>query len=225
MKYKCLIIDDEPDAHVVLKHYCEKHGQIEICGNCFNALEAVKYLESKDVDFIFLDISMPEISGFGFLSLLKVQPKVIFTTAYSQHALQSFEHNVIDYLLKPVKWERFAAAINKLSNTVSGLPDTDKDLFFKGIETAISAKSILYAESLGNYAKLHLADKTAITHTPMHTLLDSLTNHGFIRIHKRYIVQKDAIITKSVDKIVLINETVLPVGISYRQFVSALLGG
>lgn len=221
MKYTCLIIDDEPDAHVVLKHYCEKHGNIKIVKQCFNAAEAIDFFSSADVDFIFLDINMPEISGFGLLSIIKQQPKIIFTTAYAQYALKSFDYHAIDYLLKPIKWERFNTAIDKLSINITTLKQKEKYIKFEGIDGAFLPKDIIYAASFGNYVKLHFKNKSVLVHTTMLALNEKLSAHGFIRIHKQYIVQKVLIINSDNEKVNLSNGVELPVGISYRQLVAA----
>ena len=130
MKLNCLIIDDEEEARELIKLYCEKTNFITIKAICSNAIEAINYLNENPIDFIFLDIEMPEINGLQFLNLLKTQPKVIFTTAYSEFALKGYEYNVIDYLLKPISFERFLKATNKLTfntnNDTNNLPKTIK---------------------------------------------------------------------------------------------------
>jgi DNA-binding LytR/AlgR family response regulator len=225
MTYNCIIIDDEADAHIVLKHHCEKDKRIVILGQCYNAKEALLFLKTNIVDFIFLDVNMPEISGFGMLSILEQQPKIIFTTAYSEYALQSFEHNVIDYLLKPISAERFTNAINKLAITYTSNQSKNlltSPLIFDGIEKEILPSEILYAESCGNYVKFYLQNSNVLTHSTMQKIADRLTNYGFVRIHKKYIVQLALITSVTLESITLVENIMLPIGISYRQVVVGL---
>src|SRR6187397_3144515 len=113
MKIKVLIVDDEPRAHSVLQNYIDRMPELELAGDCYNAIEAYQFLKNETVDLIFLDITMPEIDGFGFLRMLEKPPSVVFTTAHSAFAVESYEYNAIDYLKKPIPFERFLRAVNK----------------------------------------------------------------------------------------------------------------
>jgi two-component system, LytTR family, response regulator len=223
MTYTCVIIDDEPDAHIVLKHHIKKRGNIELLAEFGNAGDALNFFKKNTVDFILLDIDMPEISGFGFLSLLDHKPKIIFTTAYSDFALQSFEYNVIDYLLKPISFIRFSAAMDKLEN--NNLRNRILPEFIKLADVGVSINpyDIIYVESFGNYVKIHLENQTVITHSTMQKISQILLDYGFLRIHKRYAINVKKVFGTVSDKVVLSNNASLPVGISYRQMVSITL--
>jgi DNA-binding LytR/AlgR family response regulator len=224
MKYSCIIIDDEPDAHVVLKYYCEKLGNIEIITQCYNAEEAIRFFSTDThIDFIFLDINMPEISGFGLLSIIKQQPKIIFTTAYAEYALKSYDYHAIDYLLKPIKWERFKIAIDKLKNRNTTDTQLKSYIHFEGFNNDILPSDIIYAASYGNYVKLFMGKKPVLVHSTMLNVHEKLIPYGFIRIHKQYIIQKALVTHKDNDKITLQNNISLPVGISYRQMIATLI--
>ncbi len=223
----CLIVDDEPDAHTVLQTFCNRIGFVAIKASFHHALDALEFFKGGgDVDFIFLDINMPQVSGFDLLTLLQPQPKIIFTTAYKEHALQSFEHNVTDYLLKPIPFHRFLKAVNKVAAEVAEKSKpVDPFILFDGLEKPLEASLILYAESGGNYVKLHTASKTLLVHATMQTVSNRLEEQGFIRIHKQYTVPLAGIEKYFVGTVVLNCGKELPVGISYRQYVAGLLAG
>lgn len=162
MKLRCLIIDDEPDAHKLLEHYCQSLDFLEIAGHFYDAVVAMAYLEKETVDFIFLDIHLPEITGMEFLGLLRQQPRVIFTTAHSEFSLQGYEYNTVDYLLKPIRFERFLKAVKKVKESL--LP-TDKvtlteKIRLAGLSQPIYPTEIRYAEAYGNYMKLYARNHT-----------------------------------------------------------------
>jgi DNA-binding LytR/AlgR family response regulator len=170
-----MIVDDEPLAHVVLEKYISQVQSLELVSNCKHAIDAINYLHSNSVDLIFLDINMPDLSGIDFLKTLKFQPQIIFTTAYSEFALESYEFGVTDYLLKPIKFDRFLKAVNKAiasitiepTNTIQESNSTeelvqslneDKEyLFLKQDNSVFKVKylDILYVEAFGNYLKVY----------------------------------------------------------------------
>ncbi|MCU0324170.1 MAG: LytTR family DNA-binding domain-containing protein [Spirosomaceae bacterium] len=224
MKYNCIIIDDEPDAHTVLNHHIKTIGEIHLIAAFFSAQEALQFQDWDSIDFIFLDINMPEISGFGFLSLLKQNIKIIFTTAHSKFALQSFEHNVVDYLLKPISYSRFSTAINKLDNTATPKPPIPPAIRFQGYEQDIDPNLISFAESFGNYVKIHFPNKKSILiHNTLQNVAETLRPYHFKRIHKKYLINTNFVKQINKDEIILIDNQTLPIGISYRQMVVGTL--
>jgi DNA-binding LytR/AlgR family response regulator len=219
---KAIAIDDEPIALDVIKNLSSKISFIEWKGFFTDAFKALDVLQKEKVDLLFLDIKMPDISGIDFLKSIPDPPMVIFTTAYSEHAVQSFELDAIDYLLKPFSLSRFLKACNKaneqyeLKKKSSDQIPADNSFFIKsGYEQIrVALSDILYAESNGNYMQFVLADKKILSRLTMSEAEALLPASLFIRIHRSYIVSK-----KHINKIeknnVWINNTELPVGASY----------
>lgn len=227
MEIKALIIDDEPLAQNVIKQYAQKLPELTIVGTCNDAICAHKVLQEKEIDLLFLDINMPKLSGISFLRNLKNPPLVIFTTAYSEYALEGYELNAIDYLKKPFSFERFCKAyyraeeLHQLKHPQNKetQPETEVDfLFIKSNKKTVKIKfsEILYIEGLGDYIKIHLEDKKLVTNLSMKKIFSLLPAGKFYRIHKSFIISLDKI--EAVEgNLVTINKTKLPVGNSYRQ--------
>ncbi|NAS30709.1 response regulator [Flavobacteriaceae bacterium R38] len=233
---KCISIDDEPLAHKVIKKYCDTLSFLNVQKECHSAFEAINYLHENEVDLIFLDINMPELKGLDFLRTLSNPPLVIITTAYQEYAMEGYELNVMDYLLKPFSFERFLKAIQKVKDQKKLLDlSEEKDfkplliqdehptassesIFIKGDKKIhqVLLDDILYLESMGSYVKTHLADKTI-------TSLDRLTNFEkrlpekqFLRIHKSYIVALKKIETIEGNRL-KINNIDIPIGNVYKH--------
>lgn len=226
-----LIIDDEPIAHDIIKGYCDLLPELTLKKQCFDAIEALSYLNDNEVHLIFLDLNMPKLKGFAFLKTLSNPPKVIITTAYKEFALEGFELNVVDYLLKPFSFERFLKAINKVFNSKdqennlneqqSKQPDT---IFLRSNKKYLQVvvKEILFLESAGNYVKVVTKDKTITVRDKVSDLLEKFPEGHFLKVHKSYAVAKVHI--KSIEgNRLLIAEHVIPIGKIYRSGVDALL--
>jgi DNA-binding LytR/AlgR family response regulator len=224
---KCLIIDDEPLAQNIIENYLEKCSFIELVAKCDNALNALDWMKKQKIDLIFLDISMPFLSGIDFIKTLKNPPAVIFTTAYKEYAIESYELNVLDYLLKPISFERFLKAINKLEDRVSEMikpagDDADQDPFIyvksekKNIK--ILFREILFIESLKDYIKIHTQNKIIITQLQISAIEQRLPDN-FLRIHRSFIVAKDKI-TAYTQHDLEIGKLQIPIGRSYKMIVS-----
>ncbi|EZH75695.1 transcriptional regulator [Aquimarina atlantica] len=216
------IIDDEILARKVLEDYCAKIDNFELVLSTGNPLEFVNFTQQNEVDLIFLDIEMPELNGIEILRSMINPPKVILTTAYSEYALESYNYGVVDYLLKPVKIERFLKAINKVSTSKIIEPKKssgNEELQIKhdGIPVNISFKSILYIQSFGNYLKI-------FTDSRMYLISETLTNittvlsENFQRTHKSYIANLDRV-TKATRTYVLIENNKVPVSTTYKVIV------
>ncbi|CAN5571714.1 LytTR family DNA-binding domain-containing protein [soil metagenome] len=226
---KAIAIDDEPIALEVVKSLSSKISFIELVATFTNAFKAIEYLQKEKADLIFLDIKMPDISGIDFLKSLSNPPMVIFTTAYSEHAVQSFELDAIDYLLKPFSLARFLKACNKAqeqlllrSNTTGDLKEA-KPLFIKsGYEQIrVEVNDILYVESCGNYVQFVLANSKVASRLTMSEAAAILPPADFIRIHRSYIVAKKQI--KKMDKkSIWINQTELPIGLAYVEEIEKI---
>ena len=227
MEIKVIIIDDEPLARNVIKEYAKIIPSIQVVGECEDAICAYQMLQTKSVDLIFLDINMPKLSGIEFLKNLKNPPLVIFTTAYSEYALDGYELNIIDYLKKPFSFERFCKAFFRAEEllklkqiaTTPELEEKHSDFIFiksdkKSIK--INLADITYIEGLGDYIKIYIGDKKFVTNLSMKKIENLLPASQFYRIHKSYIISVDKI--ESIEgNMVKINNAKLPVGNSYRQ--------
>jgi DNA-binding LytR/AlgR family response regulator len=194
-----LIIDDEHIAHEIIKGYCDLLPNMELQKNCYDALDALQYMNDHEVDLIFLDLNMPKLKGFDFLKTLVLPPKVIVTTAYSEFALQGYELNVVDYLLKPFSFERFLKAVNKAvsspgktqgSITAGKNPPATNRIFLrvdkKYIQLVID--DILYIEGAGNYTKVITTKETITTREKFSNLFNSLPKDDFLQVHKSFAV-------------------------------------
>lgn len=223
MKVKALIIDDEPLAQNVIKQYALKLPDLEITSTCNDAICAHKVLQENPVDLIFLDINMPKLSGISFLKTLQNPPLVIFTTAYSEYALEGYELNAIDYLKKPFSFDRFCKAYFKaeellqLKNEAKGNLHNDF-LFVKSNKKTykIAFSEILFIEGLGDYIQIHLTDQKIVTNLSMKKILELLPENDFYRIHKSYIIALNKIELVE-GNMVKIGKNKLPIGNSYRQ--------
>ncbi|MDW3208425.1 MAG: LytTR family DNA-binding domain-containing protein [Reichenbachiella sp.] len=225
-----IIVDDEPLAHELIEEFCGMLPHLELAKNCYNALEAMQYLNEQTVDIIFLDLNMPKLKGFDFLRTLTHPPQVIVTTAYQEFALEGYELNVADYLLKPFSFDRLVKAINKavgpkqegsISNTLS--TSSNERFFIKGDKKyhQIAIDDILFIEAYGNYTKLHLRAEVIISHEKISEYESSLSNELFIRVHKSFMVAKDKINLIEGNRIKIQNHEI-PVGQTYRAIINRL---
>lgn len=199
MKTKCLIIDDEPLARELIRGHLQKLENFEITAECSNAMEAMEALRNNTIDLLFLDIKMPQITGIDFLKTMKNPPRVIITTAYSQYALEGFELDVVDYLMKPITFERFLKAINKFfasknfqSITVeneNGLND-HSFIYVKENKKIIKIylKEIHFIEGLNEYIRIHTDTRRVVIKSSLQSIEKKLPTDQFIRVHKSYIV-------------------------------------
>jgi DNA-binding LytR/AlgR family response regulator len=219
---KCIIVDDEPAAHYVLANYIKQNPQLELVFQGYNGIEAMDYLRENKVDLMFLDINMPEISGMELLKIIPTHPKTILTTAYSEFALESYDYGVIDYLLKPIYFPRFLKAIERFFSTEiiksepeEIIPDTIS-VKIDGYLIDIELDQLLFAQSFGNYVKIHTVKRTYLASITTTELEKCLPQKNFMRIHKSYIVALDKIEESEKDCVVIKKEK-LPIGITYRR--------
>jgi two-component system LytT family response regulator len=230
---RCIAIDDEPLALELLQDNISKVPFLELVAACDNAMDAMKIIEQQTVDLIFLDIQMPGLTGLQFIQSMTVKPLFILITAYEKYALEGFNLDVTDYLVKPVSLERFIKACNKAkelydlkNNPRENIATTNADYFFVNVEYSlvkITIADIVYIEGLKDYIKIHLksSSKPVVTRMPMKTIEDQLPSKLFIRIHKSYIVGV-AFIT-SIRKTSLFLDTLeLPISDHYRDAIAAL---
>lgn len=225
----CIAIDDEPMALEVIALYCAESRLVELKATFRDPLKAAEYLRLEKVHLIFLDINMPGISGMQMAHSLSPGPMIIFTTAYSHYAVESYNLNAIDYLLKPIIFERFLAAIDKAAKACSLQNKTDDDqetiIYLKsGPQTyPVKLGDILYLEKDGNYMTVHLKDKRILIRESMSGIFDLVPASHFIRVHKSYIISIRQITLIEVNRLT-VNGEKIPVGSSYRESVRARLG-
>lgn len=235
MKTKCLIVDDEPLARELMRNHIEKLDNFEIVAECSDAMKALEALRNHKVDLMFTDIQMPQITGIEFLKTLKHPPQVIITTAYREYALEGFELDVVDYLLKPITFERFLKAVNKyflvssgnepvVENSTNGNAVEDSFIYVKENKKVLKLFlcDILYIEGLSEYVKIYTAGKKIVTKASMANLEEKLTDCDFLRIHKSYIVSLRKIEAFTSSTVEIAGKE-LPVGRSYKSKVAQVL--
>lgn len=236
MTMRCLIVDDEPLAHEVIRKYIADVPFLETVGQCYLATEALAFLSAHTVDLIFLDIRMPRLSGLDFLRTLQQKPLVIITSAYEEHALESFELEVCDYLLKPFRFDRFLKAANRalavyaLKNptplTTAALPATGPaQIYIKADKKLIqlNLEEVYCLESLGNYVKVWQEQKFILTPRTLGSFEEQLPPEMFVRIHKSYIINKRFVQYIEGNMVRLKNGKELPLGKNYRHVVKQLI--
>jgi DNA-binding LytR/AlgR family response regulator len=226
MKLKCLLVDDEPPALEVLKTYLEAMDHLELAGACFNALEAMQVLQKQPVDVIFLDIKMPRLLGTELIRTLRHPPKVIFTTAYKEYALEGYDLDVVDYLLKPFSFERFVRAVNKI--TAGGPPgkeeteppseDSPPFLYFRADRkmVKIALDEIIYIESLKDYSRIvRTTERPLMVKKTISSIEEMLPDNLFVRIHRSFIVAIHKV-TAYTNNDIEIGGQEIPIGKLYR---------
>lgn len=235
-KIKCLVVDDEPPAREILKQHIAGVDALELTGTCTNAVEAISFLKDHPVDLIFLDIQMPQLLGTNFIRTLKSPPKVIFTTAFRKYALEGFELDAVDYLLKPISFERFLKGINKImqinfivENSSSPSKESHKDaansfLYFRADRKMVKVffNDILFIEALKDYIKIVTHGRTVVTKYVLATLVELLPADEFLRIHKSYIIAINKIESFNADCIQIAKHE-LPIGRLYKYDVGRIL--
>jgi DNA-binding LytR/AlgR family response regulator len=224
----CIIVDDEPLAIEVIESYLKKIDSIKLVGTFRNAIKAFEFIQNNSVDLIFLDIQMPKLTGIDFLKSFQNLPKIILTTAYREYAIEGYELEIVDYLLKPISFERFMKAIGKVMNQQK-LDSTNSQsfkekkeenpfIFFKSEKKMVKVflYDILYVESIKDYVKIKTPEKETITHQKISTMNESLPNKSFIRIHRSFIINIEKIDCFSATEVEINGES-LPIGRSYKN--------
>jgi len=237
MNIRCLIVDDEPLAQRVIEKYAENIPFLEIVEKCNNAIEAIEVLHNKEIDLLFLDINMPRLTGMDFLKTLKNPPLVIITTAYGEYAIQGYELDVVDYLMKPFPFDRFYKSIQKAEELIKGreMPrqTTQEKEVKKQEETFIFIKSskktykvnldeILYIEALGDYVKIFTIDKMIISYQSLKNIETLLPPSAFPRIHKSFIIALSRIEMIEGNH-VKIKDRQIPVGTNFKADFEKLI--
>jgi len=227
----CLIIDDEPIARQGLENYVQQIDFLDLKGICKNAMQANTILKEQPIDLLFLDIEMPMLSGIDFLKTTANPPAVIFTTAYSKYALEGYQFDVIDYLLKPISFDRFLLATNKALRLLGPKKQTGEKeetpyIFVKTDKQLVklNIKEILYIEGMQNYIIFHTTKEKIMALVPLKNIFDLLSETAFIKVHKSYVVAKDKV-EKIVGNQVAIADKLLPISTRMRKEVVEKLTG
>ena len=230
-KVNCIIIEDEKPAQEVLKSFIAKTEWINLAAVFGDAVEAMDFLKKNEVDLIFLDIQIPGITGLEFLKIVKNPPQIIITTAYSQYAIEAFELDVRDYLMKPFSFDRFLKAVNR----VTPKPDVSQIHQFQNVVTErsfaffnvnkvmvkVMFDDILYVESMREYVYIHLPDNKVVTKMGIGEM-EKLLTQNFLRVHRSFIVNTNKITAYNAED-VFINKILIPIGTNYKRLVEAYL--
>ena len=234
---KCIAIDDEPKALEVIAFHCEKVPFIELIGNFRDPLDAIAFMKNEQVDLIFLDINMPTVTGMQFLNLLKHQPLVVFVTAYSEYALQSYEFEAIDYLLKPIAFDRFLKAVTKAFEKHSLLEQSQSKPDVKAASAKeefiyiksgpklhkVNLQEITYLEKDGNYLIFHTAGQKVLSRQNMKHVFQLLPEADFIRVHRSFVVSLHHIDTIEAHQL-SVSGVKIPIGSQYREALMERIG-
>lgn len=217
----CIIIEDQPPAQRILKKYIVDIGSLELKATFPDALKAMEFLKNETVDLTFLDIHLPKISGIDFLKTMSNPPAVILTTAFSDYALESYEFDVVDYLLKPFSFQRFVKAVNKVpSQSANAAPvNVTSFIFIKsGYEhIKIDTNDILYIKSDADYTEIHLSNKKYLSAEPLRHWLETLSGQIFIRVHKSFIINGLKIEKIAGNQVYLVGENIIPIGRAFKE--------
>lgn len=227
---RCLVIDDEPLARQLMESHIRQVKSLQLVATCETAMEAFEWLHREPIDLLFLDIQMPGITGVNFLKSLKHPPKVIFTTAYTEHAIEAFELDAIDYLLKPVTFERFLKAVQKVGigkdvTTTTITAPEDEAIFLKVDKrlVRINHHDIFYIEASGDYIKVVTEQNTFVSYQSLNKIAELLPEQQFIRIHKSFIINLRRI--RFIEgNLVRILDKELPIGVTYKEALHKKLG-
>ena len=238
---KALIVDDEPLAHEIILDYLADLPFVEVVSQCYLATEALNYISENQVDLLFLDVNMPKLSGIELLKVLTNKPQVIITSAYQEYALESFELEVCDYLLKPYRYHRFLKAVNKAHEQIklqasqfqiagvdkkTGSDENGNTLFIKVDKKVIQLQlaDITFFEAYGNYVKVWVNDKVYLTPRTLTSFEEQLEDHqAFIRVHKSYVIQKSKITFIEAGVIQMNNHQSVSIGKNYKHITKTLL--
>ncbi len=227
MRIRCIIIDDEPLAISVIKNHLSEFQNIDLVATFNTPIAALRTIESKNIDVIFLDINMPKMSGLEFLKTLSVKPHIVITTAYREFAVESFDLDVLDYLVKPIPFGRFLKAINKINSKVSIQKDKSKEAVFKEEPfiflkvdkklMKIKLNDILFIESLKDYIKVFTIIGDYLVHKTMNRISEELPSKNFLRIHRSYTIAINKITSVEGNSIEIENKRI-PIGRNYLEF-------
>lgn len=230
-KYNCLIVEDEPLASEILKDYVDQISFLHLVAVCEDAIYALDVLQKEKIDLIFLDLNLPKLKGFEFIKTLQHPPSIIITTAYHEYALQGYEFNVVDYLMKPIAFNRFLSAVNKLQKPTETIAipsasiENEREFMFFNVnkkKVKVYFDEILYIESVKEYVNVVTANKSITAKFQLSRVEGLLPKSQFLRIHRSFIAAKNKIDAFSATD-VEINNKLLPIGRSYKELVLSII--
>ena len=217
----CLVVDDEEMSRMLVKNFVEQTNSLNLIGVCASGTEAMEVLNKSDVDILFLDIEMPDMSGYDLIKTLVHPPEIVLITAKADHAVEAFNYNVADYLVKPISYARFLQAISKIKDNLRGLgrpKESPNDLYVRSDSkiVRISFDDIYYIEALADYIMIFTQKNKHIVHSTMKGFQNRLPSNKFARVHRSYIVNKDKVETIE-NLFVVMNKKYIPIGASYKE--------
>ncbi|MDY8136006.1 LytTR family DNA-binding domain-containing protein [Aquimarina sp. 2201CG5-10] len=233
MAIKCIVIDDEPLAIKVLEKHIKKVPELELVSSFDNPIHAADFLQNNTIDLLFLDIQMPVVTGIDFIKNTTIQPKVILTTAYREYALEGYELDIIDYLLKPISFIRFYKAINKYKTLTAAMQHSSGEsseakktldhIFVNANKRMIRIEfnDILFIDSIKDYVRIHTINDTVITKDKISVFLQKLPAN-FLRVHRSYIINNEKITSFTSKDIVLLGGMEIPIGASYKEVIKLI---
>ncbi|MGO4891945.1 LytR/AlgR family response regulator transcription factor [Flavobacterium sp. W21_SRS_FM6] len=223
--YRTLIIDDEPLAHEVLQHHLQRHRDIEIAGHCYNATQALSYLANQQVDLLLLDINMPALSGIELLKVLSKPPLVIIISAYQEYAIQGFELDVADYLLKPVSFERLSQALTKVRKRSDEQHSVMPSFIVLKVDRErrkFNFDDISLIEAYGNYLKVWQGEQVTLVSSTLKQCLQQLPAQHFVQIHKSFVINKNGVCAVDNEHVFLAGGKAIKVGKSFKACLLSL---
>ena len=219
-KINCLVVDDEEMSRLIISQFIEKTDFLQLCGSCSDAIQASQELRSQKIDLVFLDIQMPEMTGMEFLKNLKSRPYIVLITSNEKYAVEAFEYDVTDYLLKPVPYSRFLKAANTVRESIiSNKPHNTADNIFIKVDSQyinLPVNDILYIEAMGDYVTVVTANKKHSIHSTMSAIISKLPTDRFVRIHRSYIINCTKISSLEESNLIIAGN-ILPVGSVYKN--------
>ena len=226
MKYNCIIVDDEQTARNILKKYIQDVPSLKLENEFKNAIDALEYIQNHNIDLIFLDIEMPKLSGISLAKIIENKTKVIFTTAHREFALEGYELNVVDYLLKPFSFDRFLKAVQRVVKRETQNTETlINDFIYVKVNKKmmkINFSELLYIEGLSNYIKIHTKNETLVVYDKLSVLANRLSSNSFMRIHKSYIINLKKVKLYTREYVEISNKHI-PISSTYRAGLLSFL--
>jgi DNA-binding LytR/AlgR family response regulator len=226
MKQKCIIVDDDEFSRTIVKQFVQKTEILELAGEFGSAIEAADALRKQKIDILFLDVEMPDMTGIEFIQSMQRKPAIIMITAKDRYAVAAFEHEVVDYILKPFSHARFLKAVNRATASLEEEPQPNREHVFVKIDgryCSLTVADILYIEAKGDYVSIVMSDQKHLVHSTLTAMFKKLGTSHFMRIHRSFVVNTEMISTVE-DDTVIIKGRIIPIGSIYKEELHSHLG-